>query len=304
MPNWGQGAQGAAGGAMTGAAIGSVVPGIGTAVGAIGGGLIGGAMGLFGDSGADVGPYRDQLERLARGYGNRTAPQGTAVTAGQSQLNANRAGLVASLEAMARGEGPSAAQLQMRDAMDRAAGAQSSAAAGAGGRGVNAGAAYRNAANNSAAIMAQGNRDMGILRAQEQANAMGQLGQVVGQGINADNSLATWNAGAQNQMQQANMQAMLQQLGLNDESQLRALLGAMGGEASRGPGTGSAILAGGAQAVPGIMQYGLARDQMNMQNQNQGGQFPTQAYSNMFGSQWSSPQNWNGYGVPNRTGMV
>jgi hypothetical protein len=268
---------------------------------------------LFGRGAPNVDPYRDALNKLSQGYGRRTAPQGTAMTAGASQLGANRSALVAQLEAMARGDGPSAAQMQMRDAMDRAAGAQASAAAGAGGRGVNAGAAYRNAANNTAAIMSQGNRDMATLRAQEQANAMGQLGQVVGQGINSDNSLATWNAGAQNQMQQANMQSALQQMGLNDESQLKALLAAMGGEMSKGPGMGTSILAGGAQAVPGLLQYGLQKQMMA----NQGGAGASgpvyspsgnnglnlSGWNNLYGNPFPN-SNWNGYGVPNYTGLV
>lgn len=249
MADWGQGGQGAAGGAMTGAAMGSaIMPGWGTAIGGVAGGLLGGLGGLFGGGG--TGEYQDLLKKMADGYGKRTAPQGKAVTAGQSQLTGNRAALIAQLEAQARGEGPSAARLQMQEAMDRAAGAQASAAAGAGGRGVNAGAALRNAANNTAAIQAQGARDTATLRAQEQIAATGQLGGVIGQGINADNSLNTWNAGAQNQMTQANMQAMLQQMGLNDEAQLRALLGAMG---AAGPGLGTQILAGGASAMPGIL---------------------------------------------------
>lgn len=268
--NWSQGLQGAGGGAMAGGAFGGPF-------GALVGGALGGLGGLFGGGGTDE--YAAQLQKLAAGYGRRTAPQGNAVQAGQSGLTRNRAGLVSQLEAMARGEGPSAASMQMKDAMDRAAAAQSSAAAGAGGRGVNAGAALRNATNNTAAVQSQGARDTATLRANEQMGAMGQLGNVVGQGINSDNAMSTWNAGAQNQMTQANMQAMLQQLGLNDESQLRALLGAMGGA---GPGMGTQILAGGAQAVPGLMQA-------NQQKQ----------YMEFLKSQGGSGGQSSGYGMGN-----
>lgn len=244
MTDWGQGAQGAAGGAMAGGAVGGPL-------GAGIGGILGGLGGLFGGGG--TGQYQDLLKKLAEGYGHRTAPQGTAQTAGASGLTGNRAGLISQLEAQARGEGPSAARLQMREAMDRAAGAQASAAAGAGGRGVNAGEALRNASNNTAAVQAQGARDTATLRAQEQLNATQQLGGVIGQGISADNSLSSFNAGQQNDMSRANMQSILQQLGLNDESQLRALLGASG---MAGPGMGTQILAGGASAMPGLMQMG------------------------------------------------
>lgn len=264
MPDWGQGFQGAAGGAMAGGAIGGPI-------GAGIGGIIGGLGGMFGGD-DQAAKYRAQLETLASGYGKRTAPQGRAQTAQQSNLAGNRAGLIAQLEAQARGAGPSAAQIQMREAMDRAAGSQASAAAGAGGRGVNAGAAMRTAMNNTAAIQAQGARDTATMRAQEQLSAQQQLGGVIGQGINSDNSLSTWNAGAQNNMTQANMQAYLQQMGMNDEAQLRALLGAMGGAP---PGMGTQILAGGAQAAPMLSQ-------MSQQK-------PTSDWDRPNGDVWTTP---------------
>lgn len=242
--SWSQSGQGAMGGAMAGGAIGGP---LGAGIGAVAGGIFGG----FG--GDPNEKYRNQLEALARGYGKRKAPQmGPAAQARQSQLIGNRSALIAQLEAQARGEGPSAAAIQMREAMDRAAGAQSSAAAGAGGRGVNAGAAMRNAMNNTAAVQAQGARDTATLRAQEQLNATSQLGSVIGQGIGQDNQHSQWNAGAMNDVSQANMMAKLQMIGLNDEAQLRALMGAMGAAPQ---GMGTSILAGGAMAVPGIMQY-------------------------------------------------
>ena len=259
MADWSQVGQGAAGGAMMGAALGPW--------GAAGGAVIGGALGYFGGGGqAD---YRAQLDRLAAGYGNRQAPQaGAASQANYSGFRSNQAGLISQLEAMARGQGPSAAAIQMREAMDRAAGSQASAAAGAGGRGVNAGAAFRNASNNTAAVQAQGARDTATLRAQEQMNAMGQLGQVTAQGRAADEGINQFNAGAQNDMQLANLQAKLKTLGLNDEAQLRALMAAMG---SAGPGMGTQILAGGASAMPSILQYRQGQQQMAMMNQQNGG---------------------------------
>lgn len=226
MGDWSQGFQGAAGGAMAGSAFGPW----GMAVGG-GLGFLGGMMGDGGQS-----QYQDQLKQLAQQYSGRQAPQ-----AGYSDFRGNQAGLIAQLEAAARGEGPSAAAMQMRDAMDKAVAAQTSAAAGAGGRGVNPGAAYRQAADNSAAIMQQNNRDTAVLRAQEQATARGQLGGVIAQGRGADE-----------QINVANMEAKLRQLGLNDEAQLKALMGAMG---AAGPGMGTQILAGGANAFPTAMQY-------------------------------------------------
>lgn len=243
MPNWSGGLQGAGGGAMAGGAMGGPW-------GAAIGGVLGGLGGLFGGGGQSE--YEDMLKNLSQGYGKRTAPQTmTTQTAQQSGLNQNRAALISQLEAQARGEGPSAAMLQMREAMDRASGAQASAAAGAGGRGVNAGAALRHASDNTAAVQAQGARDTATLRSQEQLNATQQLGGVIGQGIGADQQLGMFNAGQQNDTARANLMAQLQMIGINDEAQLRALMGA-GGMA--GPGMGTQILAGGANAVPGLLQ--------------------------------------------------
>lgn len=245
--DFGQAGQGAAGGAMVGSALGPW--------GAAAGGVVGGLLGGLGGNPSDQ--YRRQLEMLAKGYGSRTAPQvGAASQASYSGFRQNQAGLIAQLEAMARGEGPSAAAIQMREAMDRAAGTQASAAAGAGGRGVNSGAAFRTAANNTAAVQAQGARDTATLRAQEQLNAVQQLGGVINQGRAADEGINTFNAGAQNQFELANLQAKLQQLGLNDEAQLRALMTAMGGAPQP---MGTSILAGGAMAMPAVLQYRMGQ---------------------------------------------
>jgi hypothetical protein len=251
-----QGLQGGAGGAMAGSSFGPW----GTA---IGGGL-GILTGFLGQHGADPNEkYKKQLAELAKSFQGRQAPQigDPASQAGYSDMRGNQAGLVSQLEAMARGEGPSAAAIQMREAMDRAVAAQTSAVAGAGGRGVNQGAAYLNAANNSAAITAQGARDTATLRAQEQSNALGQLGQVIGQGRAQDENVNQFNAGANNQFSLANLQAQLQTLGLNDEGQLKALLGILGA-APPGPGLGSQVLAGGATALPSILQYRQGQAQL------------------------------------------
>jgi hypothetical protein len=280
MGNWNQGFQGAAGGAMAGAAFGPW--------GALIGGGIGLAGGLLGDDGAQG--YEDQLKQLAEQYAKRQAPQaGPAAMAETSSFRQNQAGLIAQLEAAARGEGPSAAALQMREAMDRAVGAQSSAAAGAGGRGVNAGAAQRNATNNSAALMAQGARDTGVLRAQEQMNARGQLGQAIAQGRSADEGISTFNAGAKNQVALANLQAKLQSMGLSDEAQLKALMAAMG---AAGPGLGTQIMAGGAQAYPMIMQ---AQQKNKGQGQGQDGGAGGVNDSLNSWSNWNNDAAYNDY---------
>lgn len=256
MGDWGQAGQGAMGGAAMGGTIGSIVPGIGTAIGAGVGGLIGGAAGYFG-SGGNQSSMADQLNQLAAGYGKRTAPQmGAAAQSKYSGFRGDQASLIAQLQAMAGGNGPSASALQMRDGMDRAAGAQASAAAGAGGRGVNAGAALRSASNNTAAIDAQGNRDMGLARVQEQLGAINQLGTTIGQGRQADEGVNMFNAGQQNQNAQANLSAQLQAMGINTPAQLNALIAAMGG-ASKGLGT--QIMAGGATSMPLLAQMMMGK---------------------------------------------
>lgn len=271
MTNWGQGFQGAAGGAAAGSAFGPVGTAIGGGLGFLGG--------ILGGSGQD--DYRKQLDQLAAGYGKRTAPQvGPAAQGNNSGFRQNQAGLISQLEAMARGEGPSAAQMQMREAMDRATGAQAGAAAGAGGRGVNSGAALRNATNNTAAIQSQGARDTGLMRVNEQMGAIGQLGQTVAQGRAADENMSQFNAGQQNQLSMGNLDAQLQMLGLNDRAQLQALMAAMG---AAGPGIGTQIMAGGASAAPGLFQM--------MQARNGGGQGATPLNRQMPGY----PQ-WGAYG--------
>lgn len=249
MPNWGQGAQGAVGGAAVGTAI---LPGWGTAIGA----GVGGLVGLFSGGG---GPKYDEVLRarlleLEQEYAQRAAPQGESASAANSQFRTNQANLISQLEGMGRGEGPSAAAIQMRNANDQAVAGQNSLAAGGIQRGANAGAAMRGAANNAAGLTAQSNRDTGVIRAQEQLNAINQLGMTVHSARGADEATNKFNAGQQNQMTLANMEAIQRQYGLNSEAQLRALSQAGGAMYSPGgPGMGTQILAGGASALGGMM---------------------------------------------------
>ncbi len=257
MPNYSQGAQGAAGGAMTGAALGTMVlPGWGTAIGAAGGAIVGGVAGLFGDSG---GPKYDEelrkrLFELEKEYAIRAAPQVNATGAQNSEFRTNQQALVGQLEAMGRGQGPSAAALQMREASDRIAGTQASLAGGAIGRGVNAGAANRAAANNASQGQAQVARDTGLARVNEQLGAINQLGLTLHGARGADETTNRFNAAQMNEVALANAQNQLNQQALNDRSQLQALAGAGGSLQAMAPGTGSQILAGGASAFPGMMQ--------------------------------------------------
>ncbi len=256
--NWNQGAQGAMGGAMAGSFAGPVGMGVGA--------LIGGGLGLFGGGGEDPNAkYRKMLEQYSRRSGPKLGP---AAQAGRSGLTGNRASLVSQLEAMARGEGPSAARLQMQDAMERASASQASAAAGAGGRGVNAGAAHRMATNNTAAIQSQVARDTGTIRAQEQMTAVGQLGDVLGQGIASDNQHSQFNAGQLN----AHQIEQLRAIGISNQQQLDAILGAMGGTPKPQPGLGTQMLAGGANAfMPGLQHWQGQQNQIPMGGPHRGG---------------------------------
>lgn len=234
MANWGQAGEGAAGGAMAGAAVGSIVPGIGTAIGAVGGGVLGGLAGLFGDNGAS--DYQSQLTALAQQYAMRNPP-----TAQYSQFRGDQQSLISQLEQMSQGKGPSAAATQMGIAENNAAAQEASAAAGAGGRGVNAGAALRTAMNTDASTNQSIAASTGLMRVQEQLGATQELGSTIAQGRQADEGV-----------NEANMQAYLQTLGLGQSGQLSALGMAMG---SAGAGTGGAIMAGGASMMPLMAQY-------------------------------------------------
>ncbi len=246
--------KGALGGAATGATIGSVGGPWGAAIGGAIGGVAGGIGSYLGynDAGGD---YEAQLKALAAQFGQRTIQNmGPAAQGSTSAFRQNQAALIAQLENQARGGGPSAAAIQMRDAMDRAAGAQSSAAAGAGGRGVNVGAATREAMNNTAAIQAQGARDTATLRAQEQLAATHMLGGVIGQGRGADEQMSQFNANQANEQERARVMATLQLLGLNDPAQLQALLAAMKVSGAGGPQLGTQLMAGGANQTGQLVQ--------------------------------------------------
>lgn len=243
MSKGGQAAKGAMGGAMAGGAIAGPY-------GALVGGVVGGAIGYFGDDPEEG--WNDKLNMLNRSFQREQAPQATQFErAGQSQLMGNRAALIAQLEAQARGEGPSAARQQMQKAADDTRQMMASTAAGAGGRGVNSGAAMRNATNAGSTVMQKNSQDMGIMRAQEQMNAQGQLGQVIGQGIGQDQSLNEANANQFNAQQGLNAQLRMQHLGLSHQSQLQALTMSN----PKGGGTGDGLMAGGATAAPMIMQW-------------------------------------------------
>lgn len=279
--NWGQGAQGAAGGALAGSAFGPVGAGIG--------GVAGGLIGMFG-SGDPGAQYRAELGA----HGNRAAPQmGPAAQGGVSSFRGNQSNLVNTLEARSRGEGPSLATQQLQAGQDRGMRQAQSFAAGAGG--PNAGLAQFQAQNMIGQNQAQTNQDAAQARIQEIYNAQSQLGLVLQGARGADDDMSRFNAGQQNQVGQANLEAKLRAMGLNDAAVMAALQSS-GGQSNMG----EQILAGGA---------GFAA-QHSMMGQGQGLKPIAQGYPGAGGywtpgqgnQQNSAPWQQNSYGGGN--GMV
>lgn len=253
-PNWGQGAQGAAGGAMMGAAYGSMIPGVGTLAGGLLGGALGGLGGLFGGGPSDErDEYQKLLMDMYRGYQGQQI--GPAAQAQQSGLVGNRNAYISSLEQQAAGNGPSAARGLMQQATDKGMRNATAMAQGAGGRGVNMGAALRNAQGTGSAMQMQNSQSMGIMRNQEQLQAQQMLGGAINAGIGQDNQMSQFNAGQMNQMEIARA---ANALGIT-QAQMQMLINAGGMSSQPQPGMGTSILAGGAQALPYMLQLAQAR---------------------------------------------
>lgn len=209
---------GAVGGAATGAAIGSVFPVYGTAIGAGIGAIAGGAAGYFGSSGDKKGsasaghylqyqPQWDQYSGLANQYGGRMAPQ--AAQSGYTGQQQMLGGMLAR-EAGGNGIGQRLIRQQAQGQADR--GMQQQMAQAASARPGMGGLATRQAMMNSANMNSMVGGQAAGAQGQYQLGAMGQYGQFL-QGAR----------GQDNDMNQFNANMRLQQLGLNDRSQLEAL---------------------------------------------------------------------------------
>lgn len=236
--DWGGGAKGAAGGAMTGASIGSVAGPYGAAVGGVIGGIGGGLAGLFGGGGDDENQKR--LEEYRRQIAARGELQlGPAEQASTSDFRGNQQGLIQRLEALSSGQGPSLATEQLRQATDRNMSQQASIAqSGAG----NATLANLVAANNSQKLGQDAAQQAAIARIVEQQAAQQQLASVVQGARGQDEISSQFNAQQKNFAAQANLEAKLKLMGLNDAAILQIM--AQQG-APRPPGMGDQILAGG-----------------------------------------------------------
>jgi hypothetical protein len=236
---FGQAIQGAAGGALGGGGYAGLP-----------GALIGGGLGFLGGlfGGDPTSEYRKRLMQLEQEFANQNAPQaGAASQAQNSQFRGNQAALISQLEAISRGRGPSLATQQMQQSTQRLAGNQAALASGAAGRGVNSGAAFRQASNATSAIGSQAAADTGMMRTQEQLGALQQLGLNIHGARQQDESNAQFNAGQNNQVMLANLDAQLRAQGVSDQLRMQILMGAMAGA---GPGVGTQLLAGGASMFP------------------------------------------------------
>jgi len=152
---------------------------------------------------------------------NRRAPQGQASSMDQNNYNQWRGqqmGLANQLGQVASGQQKGAGELAVGRQIQSALAAQQSAAASA--RGANAMLGARAAARGAADVGVQGAGLASQAALQDQANARGLQAQVLGQGAQQDIGIAGQNAGFQQQMSLSNMQAQLQQMGLNDQATL------------------------------------------------------------------------------------
>lgn len=172
---------------------------------------------------------RAMLGEMLTGSGSRPAPQMQAAqinTAPQGQFRDQQMNLAQMLGASAAGQGPSAADAQLRQATDRNMSQALALALGA--RGGDQAAALKQAGMQRALIGQDAGLQSAQLRAQEQQAAQQALGAVLAQGRGADIGLATDQAGLTQAANQANLGAALQGQGLNDQRQLALLSGLLG----------------------------------------------------------------------------
>lgn len=179
------------------------------------------------------------LANQRQNYQSLTAPGANAAQLNTGNYDPTRAAqlaLAGNLQNTVNGTaGPSAADLQMKQAMDQAAAQQFGLASAMQGR--SAGGALRQASTGSANVLGQEAAAGGIQRANEvqaaQSQLNGTLGTVAGQDINVANQ----NAGMNQQTNLANLSAQLNTMGL-DEATKNAILQAQ--IASQGQGVTAA----------------------------------------------------------------
>lgn len=210
-------------------------------------------MGGYQRTGDYTGPKTGNWikDLINRSQGNRTFvpgradPQaGPAAQAQTSGFRTNQADLISRLEALSKGQGPSLAAEQLRQATDRNMKQQASIAQT--GRG-NAALAGISASNAAGALGAQAASDSAVARIQEQQMALQQLGQNLQAGRSADQDLSQFNALQTNYRDQFNVEAQLRARGLNDEA-IAKILGMKFASAQQAQSQsfGNQLMAGGA----------------------------------------------------------
>lgn len=179
--------------------------------------LVGAANTAFGTS-AGLANERANYQPLAAPGAVGTQLQ----TGNYDPTRAAQLDLASRLQATAAGTaGPSAADLQMKQAMDQSAAQQFGLASALQGR--SAGGALRQASEGSANILGQEAAAGGIQRAQEVQAANSQLGSTLGTVAGQDIGIAGQNATMNQQTQLANLSAKLNTMGL-DEATKNAIL--------------------------------------------------------------------------------
>jgi hypothetical protein len=206
VANWGDALKGGLGGATAGA-------GLGGPLGAVIGGGVGILGGLFGGgndkpAGSEQNQYLLELANEAKG--RQFDP------AAYSDFRTDQREHIGRLKALASGQGPSLATEMLRKQVQDATANQAAMAAGARG---NPALAARQAMNNTAGITSQANQAGAMARAQEQLNAIQQLG------------LGIYGARGQDEaMNQFNANGAAQMLANNDRTRLAALGGSLGAQ--------------------------------------------------------------------------
>jgi hypothetical protein len=212
-------------------------PVIPIAAGAIAGGALYNLI-----KGSPTSGVNKRIEEYYKNIQGRAAPQaGPASVADYSSFRQNQTDLLGRLDALSRGQGPSLAREQMRQATDRNMSQQASIAQS--GRG-NPALANIVAANASGRLGAQAASDSSRLAMEEQLGALSQIGGVAAQGRSADEEMNRFNALQSNYRDQANLEALLRSRGLDDNA-IQSILQMQMQKAGM-PSFGDKLMAGGA----------------------------------------------------------
>ncbi len=190
----------------------------------------------------DRGQMQHMLQQGVGQYTNQQAPQ---LQMGDDPFRRAQLGQMQQLQGVASGQQQGAGELAAQRQYQNALAAQQAQAHMA--RGGNAALAYRNAANQSAALgsTAAGMGQQAAL--QDQQNAQGLLGQVGAAGRGADFNAANANAGYQGQANQLNSQnylQLLQQLNNSNIAKYQADTGLAGQREAANNATTGGLLGG------------------------------------------------------------